>query len=81
VSWNAGAERFKGYPAHEIMGEHLSRFYAEEDQKTGLPAGALEIARTEGKFEHEGWRVRKDGTRFWASVIVTRFGTICRASG
>jgi PAS domain S-box-containing protein len=70
VSWNAGAERFKGYPAHEIMGEHFSRLYTEEDQKTGLPARALEIARTEGKFDHEGWRVRKDGTRFWASVIV-----------
>jgi PAS domain S-box-containing protein len=52
------------------MGEHFSRFYTEEDQKTGLPARALEIARTEGKFDHEGWRVRKDGTRFWASVII-----------
>ena len=70
ASWNAGAERFKGYPAHEIMGEHFSRFYPEEDQRAGLPARALEIARTEGKFEHEGWRVRKDGTRFWASVII-----------
>jgi PAS domain S-box-containing protein len=52
------------------MGEHFSRFYTEEDRATNLPARALEAARTEGKFEQEGWRVRKDGTRFWANVII-----------
>jgi PAS domain S-box-containing protein len=69
-SWNSGAQRFKGYTADEIIGEHFSRFYTEEDQKTGLPARALEKAAREGKFENEGWRVRKDGTRFWAHVII-----------
>jgi PAS domain S-box-containing protein len=69
-SWNAGAERFKGYGADEIMGEHFSRFYTEEDREADLPAKVLETARREGRFEAEGWRVRKDGTRFWASVIV-----------
>jgi PAS domain S-box-containing protein len=69
-SWNAGAERFKGYSADEIMGEHFSRFYSEEDRETGIPSRALETARTEGRFEAEGWRLRKDGTRFWASVII-----------
>jgi PAS domain S-box-containing protein len=70
VNWNAGARRFKGYSADEIIGEHFSRFYSEEDRRTGLPQRALRIARTEGKFEAEGWRVRKDGTRFWASVVI-----------
>jgi PAS domain S-box-containing protein len=70
VSWNAGAERFKGYKADEIIGRHFSAFYTEEDRATRLPWRALEIAATEGKFESEGWRVRKDGTRFWASVVV-----------
>jgi PAS domain S-box-containing protein len=70
VSWNAGARRFKGYTADEIIGQHFSRFYSEEDRATGLPARALEIARTTGKFEAEGWRMRKDGSRFWASVVI-----------
>ncbi|MDF2493421.1 PAS domain-containing sensor histidine kinase [Sphingomonas sp.] len=70
VSWNAGAQRFKGYRAHEIIGEHFSRFYTPEDRATGLPARALQTAATEGKFEAEGWRMRKDGTRFWASVVI-----------
>lgn len=70
ASWNPGAERFKGYRAPEILGEHFSRFYTPEDQASGLPATALRTAREEGKFEHEGWRVRKDGIRFWASVII-----------
>ena len=70
VSWNPGAQRFKGYTADEILGEHFSRFYTEEDKATGLPARALKTAATEGRFEHEGWRVRKDGTRFWAHVII-----------
>ena len=69
-SWNPGAQRFKGYTASEIIGKHFSRFYTEEDQKVGLPTRALETAAREGKFENEGWRVRKDGTRFWAYVII-----------
>jgi PAS domain S-box-containing protein len=70
VSWNSGAERFKGYKANEIIGQHFSRFYPEEDQKAGLPAKALDIALKEGKFEAEGWRIRKDGSRFWTSVVI-----------
>ena len=70
VSWNPGAERFKGYQADEIIGHHFSRFYTEEDLATRLPWRALEIARNEGRFLAEGWRVRKDGTRFWASVVI-----------
>ncbi|MGV3743204.1 MAG: PAS domain-containing protein, partial [Burkholderiaceae bacterium] len=69
-SWNAGAQRFKGYVAEEIIGSHFSRFYTQEDQATDLPARALQIAAKEGKFEAEGWRVRKDGTRFWAHVVI-----------
>jgi PAS domain S-box-containing protein len=70
TSWNAGARRFKGYTEQEIIGEHFSRFYTPEDQATGLPARALGIALGEGKYEAEGWRVRKDGTRFWAHVVI-----------
>ncbi|GAB3548620.1 PAS domain-containing sensor histidine kinase [Noviherbaspirillum agri] len=69
-SWNAGAQRFKGYLAHEIIGRHFSAFYTEEDRLAGIPAKALQTALDEGKFEAEGWRVRKDGTRFWASVVI-----------
>lgn len=69
-SWNAGAQRFKGYAADEIKGRHFSRFYTEEDQAAGLPSRALQTAACEGKFEDEGWRVRKDGSRFWASVVI-----------
>jgi PAS domain S-box-containing protein len=69
-SWNAGAQRFKGYTQPEIVGEHFSRFYTPEDQAAGLPARALAIALAEGKYEAEGWRVRKDGTRFWANVVI-----------
>src|SRR5271170_6893957 len=68
--WNPGARRFKGYEEAEIIGEHFSRFYTEEDREAGLPARALATAAREGKFEGEGWRVRKDGIRFWASVII-----------
>jgi len=71
-SWNPGAERFKGYAAAEIIGEHFSRFYTEDDRTAGIPAIALETARHEGRFEAEGWRVRKDGSKFWASVIIDR---------
>src|SRR5215204_4820410 len=70
VSWNSGAQRFKGYLPSEIIGEHFSRFYTEEDRATGLPARALEIAEHEERFEQEGWRVRKDGSRFWAHVVI-----------
>jgi PAS domain S-box-containing protein len=70
ASWNAGAERFKGYKAEEIIGEHFSRFYTDEDRATDLPRRALETARTQGRFEAEGWRVRKDGTHFWANVVI-----------
>ena len=69
-SWNPGARRFKGYEAGEIIGQHFSRFYTDEDKSDGLPARALETARREGKFESEGWRLRKDGTRFWAYVVI-----------
>jgi PAS domain S-box-containing protein len=69
-SWNAGANRFKGYVAQEILGEHFSRFYTEEDRASGLPARALKTALEQGKFEAEGWRVRKDGSRFWAHVVI-----------
>jgi PAS domain S-box-containing protein len=70
TSWNAGATRFKGYEEAEIIGEHFSRFYTEEDRQAGLPARALATAAREGKFEGEGWRVRKDGSRFWANVVI-----------
>jgi PAS domain S-box-containing protein len=70
ASWNAGAERLKGYSADEIMGEHFSRFYGAEDLEAGIPKRALETARAVGRFEAEGWRYRKDGTRFWANVVV-----------
>ena len=71
TSWNAGAERIKGYRAEEIIGRHFSRFYPEEDVTRGKPDAVLAGARTEGTFRDEGWRVRKDGTRFWASVVIT----------
>jgi PAS domain S-box-containing protein len=70
VSWNAGAERFKGYSAAEIIGQHFSRFYGEEDQAAGIPKKALQTALQEGRFEAEGWRYRKDGNRFWANVVI-----------
>ncbi len=69
-SWNPGALRFKGYTADEIIGQHFSRFYGAEDRARGLPELALRTAREEGRFESEGWRMRKDGSRFWAHVII-----------
>ena len=69
-SWNPGAERIKGYTPDEILGEHFSRFYTPEDLKRELPKKALETARREGRFTAEGWRLRKDGSRFWASVVI-----------
>src|SRR6476660_3134920 len=72
TSWNAGAERIKGFQTEEIVGRHFSTFYTEEDRKAGVPGQVLETARREGKFAGEGWRVRKDGSRFWASVVIDR---------
>src|SRR5947199_2132816 len=69
-NWNAGAESIKGYRADEIVGQHFSRFYTEEDRARGEPQRALETALREGKYEKEAWRVRKDGTYFWASVLI-----------
>ncbi|CAN7704318.1 PAS domain S-box protein [Rhizobium leguminosarum] len=69
-SWNFGAERIKGYRPQEIIGRHFSTFYTPQDREAGLPETALGIARAEGRFEREGWRVRKDGTRFWASIVI-----------
>ncbi|NUU38039.1 PAS domain-containing sensor histidine kinase [Pseudomonas sp. C2B4] len=69
-SWNAGARRFKGYEEAEILGQHFSRFYTDEDRRAGLPQRALDTALREGRFEGEGWRVRKDGTRFWCHVVI-----------
>jgi len=70
ANWNAGAARIKGYSEAEIVGEHFSRFYIPEDRDAGLPQKALNTARREGRFETEAWRVRKDGSRFWASAVV-----------
>jgi PAS domain S-box-containing protein len=70
ANWNAGAERIKGYTAEEVVGSHFSRFYTPEELQVGVPATALETAAREGRFEAEGWRVRKDGSRFWANVVI-----------
>ena len=71
ISWNEGAENIKGYQAHEIIGHHFSRFYPPEAIRSGWPKTELELATRDGRFEDEGWRVRKDGTRFWANVVIT----------
>jgi PAS domain S-box-containing protein len=71
ATWNPGAQRLKGYTADEIIGEHFSSFYTEEDRRAGLPAKALRTAADEGSWESEGWRVRKDGSRFWANAVIT----------
>jgi PAS domain S-box-containing protein len=70
-TWNAGAERIKGYSAEEVIGRHFSVFYPTEDRAAGKPERMLARARNEGRTEDEGWRVRKDGTRFWANVVIT----------
>src|SRR3984893_18580885 len=70
VNWNPGAERIKGYSREEIIGQHFSRFYTEQDRENQVPQRAIETARRTGKYEGEGWRVRKDGTQFWASVVI-----------
>jgi PAS domain S-box-containing protein len=71
VTWNAGAERIKQYRAAEIIGEHFSRFYTPEDVAAGDPERALEVAAAEGRSESDGWRVRRDGSRFWANAVIT----------
>jgi PAS domain S-box-containing protein len=70
TSWNIGGQRIKGYAPEEILGRHFSRFYTETDRGNGKPARALTIAKEQGRYEEEGWRVRKDGTFFWASVVI-----------
>src|ERR1700743_396248 len=70
TSWNVGGERIKGYSSDEILGQHFSRFYTETDRANGKPARALRIAREHGRYEEDGWRVRKDGSFFWASVVI-----------
>src|SRR5215510_11024301 len=74
-SWNSGAERIKGYRAPEILGRHFSVFYPPDEQARGTPAQHLRQAAASGRFEDEGWRVRKDGTRFWANVMITALYT------
>ena len=71
LTWNAGAERFKGYRAEEIIGQHFSRFYPQQEVARGLPEHELQVASREGTFEDEGWRVKKDGSQFWANVVIT----------
>ena len=71
TSWNTGAQRIKGYVASEIIGHHFSRFYPEEAIRSGWPKTELELAARAGSFEDEGWRIRKDGSRFWANVVIT----------
>ena len=81
TSWNAGARRIKGYDAAEVIGKHFSRFYTPDDVEAGKPWTELAIAREQGRAEDEGWRVRKDGSKFWARVVVTPVldseGTLC----
>src|SRR6185437_692118 len=70
TSWNSGAERIKGYKAEEIIGRHFSEFYTPDDRISGLPNRALSIAAATGRFEAEAWRVRKNGSLFWANVVI-----------
>src|SRR5690348_14807450 len=71
MSWNLGAQRLKGYAPEEIIGRHFSVFYPQPAINSGWPMHELKVASIEGRFEDEGWRVRKDGTRFWANVVIT----------
>jgi PAS domain S-box-containing protein len=70
ITWNSGAERLKGYSRDEIIGQNFSRFYTDSDRQSGLPTKVLRQAAADGKFEGEGWRIRKDGSKFWASVVI-----------
>src|SRR5947207_4188995 len=70
TTWNSGAQNIKGYRSDEVLGRHFSLFFTEEDRGAGVPVQALQQAAAQGKFESEGWRVRKDGSRFWASAIL-----------
>ena len=70
VSWNPGARRLKGYEAEEVIGRRFHNFFAPEDQAQGFPDHALEMATRSGRFESEGWRIRKDGSRFWALAVI-----------
>jgi PAS domain S-box-containing protein len=70
ASWNSGAQHIKGYAAAEIVGQHFSRFYTERDRTAGVPAKALATAAETGRYEAEGWRVRRDGSLLWASVVI-----------
>jgi len=72
TNWNLGGERIKGYTAEEIVGQHFSKFYTAEDREAGIPTRTLAVAAKEGRYEGEGWRVRKDGSRFWASAVIDR---------
>jgi PAS domain S-box-containing protein len=72
TNWNLGGKRIKGYRAKEVIGRHFSMFYTPEDRAAGMPAQALETAEREGRYENEAWRMRKDGTRFWAGVVIDR---------
>ena len=71
ITWNEGAERIKGYREKEIVGRHFSCFYTADDQKAGKPQSELAVAAIEGRLEDTGWRVRKDGSKFWANVVIT----------
>ena len=71
ISWNEGAHRIKGYSADEIIGKHISIFYTKDEIEHGEPEYNLQIARTIGRFENQGWRVRKDGSLFWADIVFT----------
>ena len=71
LTWNSGAQRIKGYTPEEIQGRHFSRFFVQEDLESGHPAGLLRRAAAQGRVEEEGWRVRKDGSRFWANIVLT----------
>ena len=79
ASWNQGAQRIKGYAAEEIIGQPYAVFFTEEDRAAGKPNTILSFVRTHDRFQEEGWRVRKDGSRFWASVVVTALRDHCGA--
>src|SRR5262249_35201977 len=70
ATWNAGAARIKGYAAQEIVGKNYSEFFAPEDRAAGIPQNALRVASEQGRYESEGWRLRKDGSRFWAFAVI-----------